>query len=124
MRMVKPLFVISICVLLLGIAAFAAPNPMGISDRYQINFSEKVRVADTLLPSGNYEIRHVMEGANHIMVFHQIGVKKPVEVRANCTLVTLPKKAVDNQTIYELNAANERVLHELIFKGDLAKHVF
>jgi len=124
MRMVKPLFVISICVLFLGIAAFAAPNPMGISDRYQINFSEKVRVADTLLPSGNYEIRHVMEGANHIMVFHQIGVKKPVEVRAKCTLVTLPKKAVDNQTIYELNAANERVLHELIFKGDLAKHVF
>ena len=124
MRMVKPLFVISICVLFLGIAAFAAPNPMGISDRYQINFSEKVRVADTLIPSGNYEIRHVMEGANHIMVFRQIGVKTPVEVRAKCTLVTLPKKAVESQTIYELNAANERVLHELIFKGDLAKHVF
>lgn len=124
MHMVKPLFVISICVLFLGIAAFAAPNAMGISDRYQINFSEKVRVADTLIPSGNYEIRHVMEGANHIMVFRQVGVKSPVEVRAKCTLVTLPKKAGESQTIYELNAANERVLHELIFKGDLAKHVF
>lgn len=124
MRLVKPLFAISICVLLLGVVAFAAPNQMGISDRYKVNFSEKVLVAGTLLPAGNYEVLHSMEGADHIMVFRQIGVKKPVEVRAKCTLVTLPKKAVDNQTIYELNAANERVLHELIFKGDLAKHVF
>ena len=124
MRMVKPLFVISICVLILGVAAFAGTNATGISDRYQVTFSEKVRVADTLLPSGKYEIRHTMEGADHIMIFRQIGVKKPVEVRTKCTLVTLPKKAADTQTIYELNAANERVLHELIFKGDLAKHVF
>lgn len=121
--MVKTLLVISICVLLLG-AAFAAPNAMGISDRYQVNFSEKLRVANTLIPAGNYEIRHVMEGDNHIMVFRQIGVKNPVEIRAKCTLVTLPKKAAENQTIYEVNAANERVLHELIFRGDLAKHVF
>ncbi|MGA2002632.1 MAG: hypothetical protein ABSG70_04580, partial [Terriglobales bacterium] len=85
---------------------------------------DKVRVADTLLPAGNYEIRHVMEGENHIMVFRQVGVRKPIEVRAKCTLVPLPEKAADSQKIYELNAANERVLHELIFKGDHAKHVF
>jgi hypothetical protein len=97
---------------------------MGISDVYKVNFAEKVRVADTLLPSGDYEIRHVMEGADHIMVFRQLGVKKPMEVRAKCTLVPLPEKAADSQKIYEMNAANERVLHELIFRGDTAKHVF
>ena len=97
---------------------------MGINDVYWVSFSEKIRVADTVLPSGNYEIRHVMEGADHIMVFKQIGVRKPVEVRAKCTLVPLPEKANETQKIYLLNAANERVLHELIFKGDRAKHVF
>jgi hypothetical protein len=97
---------------------------LGIADKYQVNFSEKVRVADTLLPQGNYEIRHVMEGSEHVMVFRQLGTKKPVEVRAKCTLVPLGAKADKDQKIYVLNAANERVLQELVFKGDRSKHVF
>jgi hypothetical protein len=111
------------CIFMLAVVA-SAENQMGIADKYQITFSEKVRVADTLLPKGNYEIRHVMEGADHIMVFHQLGTKKPVEVRAKCTLVPLGAKANDDQKMYVLNAANERVLQELIFKGDRSKHVF
>jgi len=112
-----------ICVFMLG-AVSAAENQMGIQDRYTVNFSEKVRVADTVLPSGDYEIRHVMEGSDHIMVFTQLGTKKPVEVRAKCTLVPLSVKADKNEKAYTLNAANERVLQELTFKGDRAKHVF
>jgi hypothetical protein len=124
MRPIKAVLTVVICIILLNVVALAVDNPMGVSDLYRVNFAEKVRIADTLLPSGNYEIRHVMEGADHIMIFRQIGVKKAVEVRAKCTLVPLTEKAPDNQKIYELNAANERVLHELIFKGDKAKHVF
>jgi hypothetical protein len=123
MRQMFAGILILMCVFILG-AVSAAENQMGIKDNYQVNFSEKVRVADTLLPQGNYDIRHVMEGSDHIMVFRQLGTKKPVEVRAKCTLVPLSAKADKNQTIYILNAANERVLQELVFKGDLAKHVF
>ncbi len=124
MRQVKAALVIASCVLLFGVCAVAGQNSMGISDRYQVTFSERVLVADTLLPAGNYEIRHVMEGPNHIMVFRQLGVKHPVEVRAQCTLVALPAKAVESQKIYALNSANERILKELTFKGDRASHVF
>ena len=124
MRLVKPVFVIAVCVLLLSVCALAGQNSTGISDLYRVNFTDKVRVADTLLPAGNYEIRHVMEGENHIMVFRQLGKKNPIEVRAKCTLVPLDEKAVKDERIYELNAANERVLQQLIFKGDRAKHVF
>lgn len=124
MRWVKDVLVIAVCVLFLGVFALAGQNQFGVSDLYRVSFTDKIRVANTLLPPGNYEIRHVMEGADHIMVFRQVGVKNPVEVRAKCTLVPLPEKAADSQKIYELNAANERVLHELIFKGDRAKHVF
>jgi hypothetical protein len=105
-------------------AVSAAENQMGIKDSYSVSFSGKVRVADTLLPPGNYEIRHVMEGSDHIMVFRQLRTKKPVEVRAKCTLVPLTAKAEKDEKIYTLNAANERVLQELVFKGDSAKHVF
>jgi hypothetical protein len=124
MRLVKPVLAVAVCVFLLSAFALAGQNQMGIADVYKVNFSEKVRIADTVLPSGDYEIRHIMQGSDHIMVFRQLGVKKPAEVRAKCTLVPLPEKAAETQKTYELNAANERVLHELIFKGDRAKHVF
>jgi hypothetical protein len=114
---------IVMCIFILG-AVSTAENKLAIADTYKVNFSEQVRVADTLLPKGNYEIRHVMEGSNHIMVFRQLGTKKPVEVRAKCTLVPLSSKAIESQTIYVLNAANQRVLQELVFRGEEAKHVF
>ena len=114
---------IVMCIFILG-AVSAAENKLAIAETYKVNFSEQVRVADTLLPKGNYEIRHVMEGSNHIMVFRQLGTKKPVEVRAKCTLVPLSAKASESQTIYVLNAANQRVLQELVFRGEEAKHVF
>jgi len=124
MRWIQVLFVTAICVLFLGVFALAGQNQFAVSDPYRVSFTDKVRVADTLLPAGNYEIRHTMEGDNHIMVFRQLGVKKPIEVRAKCTLVPLPERAANSEKIFELNAANERVLRELIFKGDSAKHVF
>jgi hypothetical protein len=123
MRQIFAGILILFCVFMLG-AVSAAENQMGIQDSYRVNFLEKIRVADTLLPKGNYEIRHVMEGSNHIMVFKQLGTRKPVEVRAKCTLVSLSAKADKDEKIYILNAANERVLQEMVFKGDSAKHVF
>ncbi|MGO9577668.1 MAG: hypothetical protein ACLPTQ_25435 [Terriglobales bacterium] len=123
MRNIFAGILILICVFMLG-AVSAAENQMGIQDSYKVNFSEQVRVADTLLPKGDYQIRHVMEGSNHIMVFTQLGTKKPVEVRAKCTLVPLSAKADKSEKTFILNAANERVLQELVFKGDRAKHVF
>jgi len=123
MRNIFAGMLILVCVFMLA-AVSAAENQLGIRDTYKVSFTEKVRVADTLLPQGTYEIRHVMEGSDHIMVFRQLGTKKPVEVRAKCTLVSLSTKADRDERIYVVNAANERVLQELVFKGDTAKHVF
>jgi hypothetical protein len=111
------------CICMLG-SVLVAENQMGVADRYQVNFSQNVRVADTLLPKGDYEIRHEMQGSDHIMVFRQLGTKKPVELRAKCTLVPLSAKAISNEKVFTLNAANEEVLQELVFKGDRSKHVF
>ncbi len=123
MRQVFAGILVLICVCMLG-SVLVAENQMGIADRYQVNFSQNVRVADTLLPKGEYEIRHEMQGSDHIMVFRQLGTKKPVELRAKCTLVPLSAKAISNEKVFTLNAANEEVLQELVFKGDRAKHVF
>jgi hypothetical protein len=53
------------------------------------------------------------------MVFQKAGDKDLVRVK--CTLVPLKKKAGNTQAISELTASHERVLQELVFKGDSAK---
>jgi len=123
MRQIFAGILVLMCVVMLGAVA-AAENQMGIQDKYEVSFSQNVRVADTLLPKGHYEIRHVTEGSNHIMIFRELGTKKPVEVRAKCSLVPLGAKAGRDEKTYTLNAANELVLQEMVFKGDRARHVF
>lgn len=124
MRMMRLAGLLTIVLLMMAMFAVAGLNKFGVADTYRVTFSDPVRVADTLLPSGNYEIRHTMEGENHIMVFRQLGAQKPVEAKAKCTLVTLPEKAANSEKLFSVNDANERVLRELTFKGDKAKHVF
>lgn len=118
---------LSMVVVLLALttAVFAAEklNKFGVADVAKVNFVAPIRVGDTLLPAGDYEVRHTMAGEDHVMVFKQLGGKK-VEAKAKCHLVPSKEKAEQNQTIYVLNAANERVLQRLIFKGDMAEHQF
>jgi hypothetical protein len=64
-----------------------------------------------------------MEGTDHVMVF-KLANGKGAEVKAKCALIQLGNKADQTRTVYEVNAANERVLRELVFRGDTAKHVF
>src|SRR3974390_1608375 len=107
-----------VCALLLGTFVAAEQN------KYQVTFLSPTRVGNVLLPKGDYRIVHTMEGDTHIMVFTQEGVKNPVETRAKCSLVPLQAKATQARTVYALNANNEQVLLELVFKGETAKHVF
>ena len=117
-----------LCLLLAGIlmAADKAPqlNKYGAQDKYTVTFTDPFRVGDTLLPKGDYEITHKMNGKQHIMVFRQLNVEKPMEVSAECALVKLEKPATQTRKNYILNDANERVLKEMVFIGDTAKHVF
>ena len=55
------------------------------------------------------------------MIFKQVGGK--AEVKAKCNLVPLDAKAKTTEQRYSENAKNERVLVEMQFRGDTAKHV-
>jgi hypothetical protein len=124
MRFLRVMVVIALCVLGLSVLLNAGQNKFGVADTREVNFANPVRVGDVLLPRGDYQVQHTMEGANHVMVFKQLHSKEPVEARVNCQLVPLKAKADKTQQIYVLNAANERVLQGLIFRGDSAQHVF
>jgi hypothetical protein len=110
-----------VCVLVVVPLAMAGNN-LGVRETGRIDFNAPTRVAGTLLPPGEYVVRHTMEGQEHIMMFQSVYHKVP-DVKAKCQLVQLGKKADQTRTVYLVNA-NERVLQELVFAGDTAKHVF
>ena len=99
----------------------AKDNSMGIANSRDITFSAPTVVAGTLLPTGEYKVLHEMQGSTHYMIFKQINGK--AEVKAKCNLVPLTEKAKTTEQRYTENAKNERVLVEMTFRGDTAKHV-
>ena len=110
--------------LLLGFCAVAVAsgNKLGIHDVSRITFTTPVRIGAEVLPAGEYIVRHTMQGEEHTMAFERVGRKEAVRVK--CTLVSLDRKADQDRTVYEITSTNEKVLRELIFRGDTAKHVF
>jgi len=116
--------VVGVWVLGLSLFGIAKENQFGVADSYKITFTAPTRVGDVLLPKGYYQVLHTMQGQDHVMVFKQLQTRKPAEARVKCQLVPLPKKADRDEQAFLVNAANERVLHKLIFKGDTAQHVF
>ena len=124
MRTFKILAVVALCVFGLSVSLYAAQNQFGVADTRQVTFDNPIKIGNVMLPKGDYEVRHTMKGEEHIMVFTQLKATKPVQAEVKCKLVPLEVKAPSTQKIYVLNAANERVLQELVFRGDKAKHVF
>jgi hypothetical protein len=102
----------------------SAGDKMGVANAQRISFTGNVRIGDVVLPQGDYDVKHVMEGENHIMVFNRISPGKPASFRVKCSLVPLGEKTKSTEKRYTLNAANEQVLQEIVFRGDSAKHVF
>lgn len=88
-----------------------------------VTLTSPARIGGTLLPAGDYQVRHTMEGEEHVMVFHSVNHKTP-DVKARCKMLELGKKADATRTVYDENAAHERVLIELVFAGDAQKHIF
>ena len=124
MQSQKRMFVILIAaIVVLGTATLLAAKdyPMGIAPKQEITFTAPTVIGGSLVPAGDYTVLHQMEGTVHIMIFKQIGGK--TEVKAKCNLVPLTEKARTTAQRYTENAKNERVLVEMTFKGDSAKHV-
>ena len=122
MRSLKAVGIL-MCVLALGSIAMAGPqNSMGIHEVSHVTFDVPTQVGTALLPAGDYVVRHTMEGQEHVMVFQRSHGKDQVKVK--CSLVPLAQKARQTLTIYKETAENKRVLQELVFRGDTAKHVF
>ena len=116
-------FLLALSVMLLSSAVLlsAKDNSMGIAQERVITLSAPTVVGGTVLPAGDYKVTHEMQGQAHIMTFKRMYGK--AEVQMKCTLVPLDAKAQDTRLLYETDTNNQRVLTEMIFRGDTSKHV-
>jgi hypothetical protein len=108
--------------LCLSVMLAAKDNPMGIAEKQTLVLYDPTVIGGTLVPAGTYKVTHEMQGQTHIMLFQQQGGQR-VEVKATCTLVPLNAKAKQSEERFEQNAKNQKVLVEMTFRGDTAKHV-
>ena len=121
----KVMFVALFALCVSGLLMAADLNKFGVADQRTVTFYDPVKIADTVVPAGDYKVLHTMEGDNHIMVFQQqnVGKKAQATVKVKCTLKPLEKPADQNLIGYK-NEASNRVLNFLQFKGDKAIHQF
>jgi hypothetical protein len=124
MRYWKLLTVVVVCMLTVAAFAGTSQNKFGVADTRYLTFTEPMRVGDILLPKGDYQVQHTMQGMDHIMVFKQLDTRKPAEAHVKCQLVPLQTRAERTEQQFVLNAAKERVLRVLVFQGDTAQHIF
>ncbi|HLZ40021.1 MAG TPA: hypothetical protein VKQ11_03620 [Candidatus Sulfotelmatobacter sp.] len=119
MRFVK---LLGVLLFAFAVVAMAGENKLGVREVNHVKFDATIRVGTTVMPAGEYVVRHTMQGEEHVMVFRHEQTRD--EFKVKCTLVPLTQKAEQTHTVYTVNAANERVLQEMVFRGDTAKHVF
>jgi hypothetical protein len=105
---------------LLGLSVMlCAQDPAGFKAKRTVFLSEQSKVGTQVLPAGEYKLTHIMEGAEHIMVFKQ----GKQEYRVKCNMEPLNAKADQTQFWYESDSSGQRVLQAMVFQGDTVRHV-
>ena len=131
-------FVVSIMlVLLLGLFSFPALAQHGemirVGKKGEVHFTSPVKVGDTVLKPGMYQVQHVEEGGNHVFVFREMSMpagykmsNTPVgkEVaRIKCRIEPATKKVSNTKIIFRTNAAGEKEISEVQVAGEAFRHL-
>ena len=103
-----------------------------IGKKGEMVFDTSVRVGDQLLKEGTYQIQHVMEGEDHVIVFRRMVRNSPYgdlttgkEVaRVKCRVEPLGEKAKHGGVRFGTNAAGEKTVEEVHVRGENVKHLF
>lgn len=134
----RPIATSAMLILLLGILGLPAlaqhEDMVRIGKKQVIPFDTPVRVGDTLLKPGDYQIQHVMEGQDHVIVFTKMSHAAPGNnppsrptkevTRVKCRVEPLGEKAKHGGMRFGTNAAGEKTVEEVHIQGENVKHVF
>ena len=105
------------------LATLVSAQNVPVGKVHDLTLRAPARIGDIALAAGTYQVTHLMENGQHVMLFKGVrGDKK--EYRVSCTMRELPSVAAHDEQRFEELSAKERVLVSLVFAGDRVEHVF
>jgi|CXWL01.1.fsa_nt_gi hypothetical protein len=103
---------------------------MNLGKKGEIVFDSSVRVGDQLLKEGTYQIQHVMNGEDHIIVFRKMSRDSLSQLitgkeiaRVKCRVEPLGEKAKHSGIRFGTNAAGEKTVEDVHMRGESVKHL-
>ena len=114
-------------------AAAANDKDFSIGRKGEIHFNVAVKAGDTVLQPGMYQLQHVVEGNDHVVIFKAMEmpagyrhgntpVSKDVTARIKCKVVAAEKVGKTSITL-RTNAAGEKEIAEVQIAGEAFKHL-
>ena len=104
-----------------------------IGKKGQVHFTQNVKVGTTVLKPGMYQVQHVMEGSEHVVIFKEVGMQAgykhgntPVgkEVaRIQCKIEPVTKSVNNTKITLRTNAAGEKEIADVQIAGEKFKHL-
>ena len=123
-----------VAVVLSASAQDALPK-LTTSSKGEVHFNKPVKVGNTVLNPGMYEVQHVVEGTDHAIAFKQIQmpagyrhsnitVAQEPAARVTCDFQPVANKVRNTKVTLRTNAAGEKEIAELQIVGEPFKHLF
>ncbi|HZS04768.1 MAG TPA: hypothetical protein VFD58_08030 [Blastocatellia bacterium] len=110
-----------------------ADGDVVIGKKGEVHFTTQVKAGNTVLKPGMYQVQHVVEGNDHVIVFKEVGMQAgykhgntPVgkEVaRITCKVEPVTQKVNNTKITLRTNAAGEKEIAEVQVAGEAFKHL-
>jgi hypothetical protein len=104
-----------------------------IGKKGQVHFSVQVRAGDTILEPGMYQVRHLENGGDHVIVFNEVAMAAGYKMgntptgkevaRVKCQVEPVSKKVSTTRITLRTNAAGEKEVAEVQVAGEAYKHL-
>lgn len=104
-----------------------------IGKKGQIHFTSNVKVGDTLLKAGMYQVQHLAEGGDHVIIFKEMAMaagykmgNTPVGkevVRIKCKIEPVTKAVNNTKITLRTNAKGEKEVADIQVAGEAVKHL-
>lgn len=111
----------------------AAGKDVVIGKKGQVHFTSQVKVGESVLKPGMYQVQHMEEGGDHVIIFKEMGMvagykhsNTPVgkEVaRVKCKVEPVTKSVNNTKITLRTNAAGEKEIAEIQVAGEAFKHL-
>ena len=116
-----------------GMHPQTAKGEVIIGKKGAVHFTAQVKAGDAVLKPGMYEVQHVMEGSDHVIVFKEVGMQAGYKMgntpvgkevaRLKCNVEPVTKAVSNTKITLRTNAVGEKEVAEVQVAGEKFKHL-